>query len=338
MIYEQGEPEASRRVGFVRGLMAGALAGAVTVGSFTLRLPLLIVAPGPARNAAEVVKIEGAPTFSSEGSFLITTVTIADASLVDALRGWASAEVSVVPRSAIYPPGTTREELDRETATQMDDSQLNAAVAALRALGYELPRDGALIRATVRGLPAARELRAGDVIVAIDGRAVATPEDASAMISARRPGETLRMTVRRDGETRDFEVRVAQSKALNKPVIGVQIIQSHRLPFEITIEAGEIGGPSAGLTFALTIVDLLSPEDLTHGRTIADTGTIDSSGNVGPIGGISQKVAAARKLGARVFLVPSKQLAEARAAAPPDMIVIGVSTLREALDALRRIS
>lgn len=325
-----------RQFNLVHLVLAAGLSGVLVVGSVKVPLPLVTVHPGPAPSASGLIKIEAA-TFTSSGSFHVTTVTVFDATLLDAIWGWLSPDISVLPRSAVYPPDLTEEEVDEENATEMDASKVAATVAALRELGYPLEPDGALIRATAAGMPAAGKLRAGDVIVAVDGLPVLSLEEARVRIEARRIGERVRVSVRRDGALQEFALEVAASgDRPERPVIGVELEPSYKLPFAIVIDSQGIGGPSAGLTFALSIVDLLDPEDLTGGRKIADTGTIDFEGKVGPVGGVAQKVKAAERIGAQVFVVPKRQYEEATRAAGGRMSVIGVSTLREALEILRR--
>lgn len=319
--------------------LAGALTASLVMASIVVTLPLIAIQPGPTREAGPLVTIPTAPTFTSEGTFLVTTVTIYETTLWGAVRGWLDGHVSVVPRSSIYPPGASRDQIDQETTTQMDESQYFATVAALRELGYQLPEEGALIRQTVAGTPATKDLVAGDAIVAIDGVLTQTPEQLTKNLETRKPGDAISVRIDRDGETRDFPLTLAgKPDDKSKAFMGVELIQNYRLPFEVFIDAGEIGGPSAGLTFAMTIFDLLHPYDLTRGRKVADTGTINALGEVGPVGGIAQKVAAAERAGAAVFLVPQGQLSEALSARESTMRIIGVSTLKQAVEALRSLN
>lgn len=326
-----------RRLSLFRVALASAVSTAIILGSFTVELPLLTIEPGPVRDVADLVRIEGTQTFSSQGKFLVTTVSLYETTLAGAVRGWFLSDVTVVDRSAVFPPGKSIEEVDRETAAQMDDSQLNATVAALRQLGHELPQNGALVRTIFKETPAEEVLEPGDIVVAVDGTATKNPRDLSDIVNRRQAGDSLMLRINRGDETKEIQIKTIAGED-GTPFIGVELMQSYRFPFKVDIDAGDIGGPSAGLTFALSIIDLLTPEDLTGGKTIADTGQIDADGNIGAIGGIRQKVAAARSRGADVFLVPKTQLDEALDAAGDDLQVIGVSTLAQALEALRRIA
>ncbi|MGH2733464.1 MAG: YlbL family protein [Actinomycetota bacterium] len=322
--------------GRVRLLLGAALAGTVMVTLSTVALPLVTIHPGPALNATRFVKIE-APTYPSKGSIHLTTVSLFDANLWDGLRGWLSPSIAVYPRSAFYPSGLSEEEVIRENVAEMDTSEIAATVAALSELGFRLEADGALVRATDPGTPADRKLQPGDVIVDVDGSPVSTPAEVRSAIGRRRVGETVEVSVMRAGERKWFPMKAAAAptRGGRRVVIGTELLPNFRLPFNVTIDVGEVGGPSAGLAFALAVVDLLDPMDLTHGRIIADTGTIDFEGKVGIVGGIQQKAQGAARLGASLFLVPKEQQEEARAQAGARMRVIGVSSLHEAVEILR---
>ena len=143
------------------------------------------------------------------------------------------------------------------------------------------------VQATVKGMPAVGVLREGDVIVAVDGHPVTCHADAGTLIKARKPGAPVELTVLRQGRTE--QVRLVTADAAGEPVIGVNLVETYVFPFSVTISVGDIGGPSAGLMFALGIIDKLTPANLTGGRFIAGTGEIEADGTVDPIGGIQQK-------------------------------------------------
>lgn len=310
--------------------------GSAIVGATSVNVGLITVEPGPTADVRELIKVEGAQTYESGGRFLLTTVSLREASFTRAVWGWASGDVSVVPRSVFYPRGTTAEEVQEENASQMNESQFKATVAALRTLGFQLEPRGALVVRTIKGSPAEGALQAGDAIVGVDGTETPMLDDAVELISDRSPEQVVRLRVLRNDEIQEVELQTADSEE-GRAVIGVHLRQNYLLPVNVSIEAGDIGGPSAGVTFALTIVDLLEPDDLTGGRVIADTGTIEEDGEVGRVGGIPQKVAAAIEAGAEVFLAPASQADEARAAAGGKLQVIGAATLKEAVEALRNL-
>jgi PDZ domain-containing protein len=329
-------PEPRRRFHLVRVIVAGVVAGALVIGASLVPIPFLFtIHPGPTPNAFQRIKID-ASTFPSQGSIHITTVELLEPSAAEAAWALISPEVDLILRSQIYPPGSSRREVDREIAAQMSESQYAATVAALHQLGYTLENDGVLIRTTLSEAPAAEHLKAGDVIVGVDGKPVVTVSQLSELVQAHPIGDQVTVSVRRGTELKEFSVKTIQSiSGPARPIIGVEPLQNFKLPFSVSIDAGAIGGPSAGLMFALSIIDLLDPEDLTGGKVIAGTGEIDPAGNVRPVGGIEQKVKAADRLGALIFLVPADEVEEAKAAVDGEMRVLGVGSVSDAVAALR---
>jgi Lon-like protease len=175
-------------------------------------------------------------------------------------------------------------------------------------------------------------LRSGDIITAVDGTPVNCHHDAAALIRARRPGAPVTLTVSRRGHAQTFRLRTVSISGT--PVVGVQVGESFVFPFKVHISIGNIGGPSAGMMFALGIIDKITPADLTDGRFIAGTGEIEANGKVDPIGGIQQKMAGARNAGATVFLAPAANCGDTAGAVPPGLRVVKVATLSGAVAAL----
>jgi PDZ domain-containing protein len=223
----------------------------------------------------------------------------------------------------------------------MEDSQQTAIIVALRALGYDVPEEGkgALVVEVSEGSPAAGRIDVGDTITAIDGVPTPLLQLAIDRIRAHRPDELARLEiVNSEGVVRIEEVRLAERE--KRAFLGVLMRtkdRSFRKPFEVKIDAGAIGGPSAGLAFVLGLIDQLSPGELTGGKKVAVTGTIEMSGEVGDVGGVAQKTAAVRAEGAQYFLVPPGEYDTARAHAGGRLEVIRVATLGEAIAALGRI-
>lgn len=300
--------------------------------------------PGPTEDALELITVDGAPVHPSNGELRLTTIA------VDETLGWgewfearSSAAIEAVPRTQLYPPGRDRDDVAEQNAILMADSQLTATIAALRQLGYELEGDGARI-AGVADDVVTDDLEPGDVIVGIDGAPVREGRDVVAEVRRRQVGETVTLAVTRDGDEREVDATLAAAPDdLERPYLGVFVTTDLDLPVDVSIDAGIIGGPSAGLMFALSIVELLDEEDLVDGAVVAGTGTLDLDGHVGAVGGIRQKVvAAALGVGApepaTVFLVPSGNLAEARAApAGGELLLVPVDTLADAVDALEEL-
>ncbi len=302
--------------------------------------------PGPAEDALRIVQVPAERTYASSGEMLLTTVAVdADLDPMEWLRTAFSARVRQVPRDVLYPPGSGEEEVRRQNIAQMDESQVVAAAAALRELGHEVdlaPRGAEVVEVDPE-LRAGRTLTRGDIIVEVADQPIADAGTAVAAVDGYEPGDEIHLTIRRDGEHLRVPVTLAADPDAPGGVVVGALLRDHVvLPVDVRIDAGQVGGPSAGLMFALAIVDALGPDDLTGGRVIAGTGTLDVDGSVGSIGGISQKVLGAveREDGraASVFLVPADNLDEARGA-PVDqgLLLVPVATLADALDALREL-
>lgn len=323
----------------------GALVVAVIVP-----VPYVALVPGPTLNALgplrhkPIIQIEGRRTYPTTGHLNMVTVSYFGGpgaqppfSIFAALKAWLTPHEAVVPQEEIFTPGQTQQQVFRQDTEQMLNSQQTAQAAALCQLGIKFAIKDT-VTATVRSapgvarLPAYGVLRAGDVIAAVDGRPVSCHASAATMIGAVTAGQPVRLTIVRHGSTRD--IRLVTANVRGQPLIGIDVVESFRFPFKVKINVGDIGGPSAGLMFALAIIDKLTPGALTGGRFIAGTGEIQVNGTVNPIGGIQQKMAGARAAGATVFLTPAANCADAAGAVPPGMRLIKVSTLHGAISAL----
>jgi Lon-like protease len=298
--------------------------------------------PGPAENSLALIDVAGARAYPSTGELQLTTVAVDDElDLREWLRVRVSDTVEAVPRDTLYPPGSDRDEVAEQNAALMADSQLTATIVALEELGYELQGRGALV-AAVTSDAVTDGPSPGDLIVAVDDEPVAENAEVVAAVRGRAPGERVEFAVvGEDGERRVVLVELGASpEDPDAAYVGVLLTTDLDLPVDVTIDAGVIGGPSAGLVFALSIVDLLGEEDLTGGAVIAGTGTLARDGTVGAVGGVRQKLLGATALSpdgrpAEVFLVPAGNLAEARdTPVPRDVMVVPVRTFDDALQAL----
>ena len=310
--------------------------GAIIGASPWIPTTYVTLEPGPAPDTKTLTKIE-ARTFDSQGSFHITTALVSPrgVSLQAAMRAMLLPDADLIPRDLVYPPDKTRKQADQLHAEQMSESQHSAASAALAELGIRLQPDGLLVRSVVKDGPANKEVDPGDVLIRADGKVLSKKEDLTGLITKKRPGDAVALSIRRDGTVRDVTVGTKSSGGESpRTVIGVTVSNNDKFPFEVSIEAGDIGGPSAGLMFALSIYDLLEPSDLTGGKTIAGTGTITPDGKVGRVGAVAQKIRGAEKVNARVFIVPRDELDEAKAV-KTKMRIIPAATLAEAVAALK---
>ncbi len=299
-----------------------------------VRLPYYAIGPGPAREVGPLIDVRGHERYPSSGKLIMTTVRWYQVTALLAAVAWADPHQSIVGRDVLYPPGSDAATERQRARSQMDESKIDAAYVVLAALEDYPGRHGrgALIQVTVPGCPSDGKLFSGDTIVAIDQHPVGSAKDASRLISAARPGVPLDFQVRAAGETHDVAVARGVCPGTEEPLVGVRLVDA--FPFQVEIASGDVGGPSAGLMFALGLYDQLTPSDLTQGRTIAGTGTIDPQGGVGPIGGIEDKVLAAERVGATVFLVPKDNMAELQSIDTGAMRLVSVATFQDAVDAL----
>jgi Lon-like protease len=309
------------------------------IAALNLHIPYFTLSPGPVEDVGALTTIEGAETYETEGVFMLTTVRLRSVTVAEALRGLVDRHVDVIPRDVVLGE-RTEEEQDRVQTEQMEQSQLFAKAAALDFLGYDvhISTEGARVMSVHEDAPASGVLRAGDVIVAADGQEVTRTEDLVEIVDQRSVGDEVELELRRDDDPQTVTVStIGRDTDPDRPMIGIlveSVIGEIELPISVKVDAGRIGGPSAGLMFALNLVEALDPEDLAQGRTIVGTGVISLDGEVGPVGGVPQKIAAARAKGADLFLVPERTF-EAACAVAGDLLVIGVESLADAVASLR---
>ena len=322
-------------------LLASVLSIVLTAAAVATPVPYVALGPGPTYNTLGAIKgtpvidIKGAEVFATDGHLDLTTVGVQpDLTLLEALSGWFSRDLAVVPRDVVYPPGKTNEQVNEENAQSMVASQNSAITAAARELGFTT--FAVSVGQVSAGSPADGKLRAGDVLVSVDGQQVKDEAGLRAAITAAGIGKTLRIAYTRGGTAGIAEVTPnASTDGKQRPVIGIMPVQRPvDLPFTVNISLQDVGGPSAGLMFALGILDKLGKASLTGGRYIAGTGEISDDGTVGPIGGIPQKLIAARAKGAVAFLVPEANCAEASLRPPAGLELVKVRSLQDALSGL----
>lgn len=301
-----------------------------------IRLPYFVFRPGPAQDVETLIHISQHQTYPSGGHLLLTSVSYFRPNAYQALRAWLDSTEAVIPEKDVLSPGQSQEQEFQQALSQMDTSKIDAAVVALtRYAGYpEKHGPGLLVEAAFPKTPAEGKIFAGDVITAVDGRSVDDPDQLGSMIRAAGAGHALTFTIEAGGKTRRVSVAPAKVPGVDHPVIGVSLVNT--FPFPLTIDSGNIGGPSAGLMWTLGLVDLLTPGDLTGGRTVAGTGEITVEGKVLPIGGVEEKVVAAERSGATIFFVPVKDAAAARSVAGK-IVLVPVSTYLDAIAYLQRL-
>lgn len=324
-----------------------------------IKVPYAEMSPGPTVNTLgdsrgeAVLSISGRKTYRTSGHLNMTTVRVTgadyDMNLLEAVYGWLAGDNIVVPHDNLYPNGKTDKESTQENAEEFSQSQESAKVAALKQLGIPVSAR-VVVSSVVKASPSEGKLHAGDVIQAVDGTPVKEPGDVAKLVTKHKAGEPVEFTIvpaaeaaeaerahREPGSPTKITITSGKAEGDGHAIVGIRAGTDHTFPFTVDIKLADVGGPSAGLMFALGIVDKLTPEDLTGGKFIAGTGTIDDEGKVGPIGGIQMKTIGARQAGAEYFLTPAENCASAAAQVPDGLTLVKVSTIDDATKALEKI-
>lgn len=324
-------------------LIAGTLTGALLIVAFWLPVPYVRIQPGGTvdllseTGGQERIEITGAKAFHGNGELHMTTIIATppktDIRMPEALAAWASPDEAVQPYDNVYDDDTTREEDSERAEIQMSSSRDAAIAAALRHLGHDVSESWG-IREITRDAPADGALALGDRVVSVGGTPTPEWEDVVEAVQASEAGRPLELGVVREGERITVTLRPVEREGT--PFIGIAPGLTFDFPVDVEIHiSDQIGGPSAGMMFALAIVDTMTEGPITGGARVAGTGTIDPDGNVGGIGGIQQKVVTAREAGVGLFLAPASNCNEAVEAPADDLRVVPVATLDEAVDAVR---
>lgn len=314
----------------------------------------VIQQPGPVYNTlgeaassdgtmVPLISVEGAETYPTEGALDLLTVQIVGnrertPSWFELATAWFDPSRAVVPLDAVFPKGQTTEERNEESAAMMVDSQKEATAAALLQLGYDVPSH-LEVYALTEDSASEGILQPGDVIVAADGETITSADQLRGIINDLQ-GAPVPLTVERDGEKTDVSVTptAVEADGETRWLIGVTLITDYTFPIDVTIQLNNVGGPSAGMMFALGIMDTLTPGELNGGKNVAGTGTITADGTVGPIGGIRQKLYGAKDAGATYFLAPQSNCDEVYGHVPDGLRVFAVETLQDAVDALDAVA
>jgi PDZ domain-containing protein len=296
-----------------------------------------IFLPDKAHPVEPLVAVEGGKAQKDGGGIYFVDVFVRKATLLERLFPSLHNGSTVVPASAVRPPGVSDSARRRADLRAMSRSHQVAAAVALRALGYDVKArpTGALVDQVVQGAPAAGRLQAGDVIVSVDGRKVRTRDDLRRELGRKRAGVPVQLGVQRGKELLAVRLRTVAEPRTGHPVIGVFVEQAANvtLPLDVKIESGDIGGPSAGLPFALDIMEELG-RDVDHGHRIAATGEIELDGRIEPIGGVRQKTIGVKRSGVDIFLVPAGDNAREAAKYADGLRIIPVRNFQQALRAL----
>jgi len=329
------------------------------IGSFVfaavaipISMPYYAMSPGPVSDVSDFVEVDERPD-TTKGELLFLTVSLQEVNVIEWVAAKLDGRVDLTPIENIRPAGVSQEQLREQSLDLMTRSKENAKYVALTYLGYEVTYNGsgALINSTIEDSAADGVLQEGDVIVAVGGEPVEFSTDAVDLIGGRSPGDELTLTIERidadDPEsisTMDVSLILGpyryvdeDGNVLDDPdrgMVGVLLSDAPVdviFPVDVVIDSQNIGGPSAGMMFTLEIIDSLTSDDLTRGRRIAGTGTIDAEGNVGNIGGMRQKTYGAIDAGAEYLLVPAGNFEEAADAAGDDITVVSIATIEDAM-------
>lgn len=284
------------------------------------------------------VTVANVKTYPTSGTLLMTTVSVtrvdSTMSLPEAMLSYVLPNHDVLPREAVYPPSLSTNKVQAQEVALMDSSQQNALVAALRAAGQPVTARPMVQGVSVGG-PSGGKLEPGDLFIKVDGKAVTTSQEVGALLTAHKVGDTVVFEVLRQRKTVQVSVQLAKSSdGKDTPKAGIEL----SMGYDVSASASygidsKIVGPSAGLMFSLAIYDEITDNDMAAGQVVAGTGTIDAEGNVGPIGGIREKIAGAAKAHAGVFLVPAGNCADVAGFSSP-VNLIKVTTLSDAVSSI----
>ena len=336
--------EATRQRGarWPYGLAIGFLAiGLLVLLFWPVKLPYFAMSPGPVEAVTDLVSATDVETFESDGEFFLLTVSLREVNAFEWFEAqFLDSRVDLVAREVIRPSGVSQEEVTRSNLVAMDESIDTAIFVALGRLGYDVGfiGEGVEVIQVVEGAPADGALEVGDRFTIVAGVEIQTSDQAAEVIRSFGIGDTITMIGIRSDELFEIAITLGPHPDIEgAPMVGVvfdTVNLSLDLPVDVNVDSRNIGGPSAGMTYALSVIDLLTPDDLTKGHVIAGTGTIRFDETVGPIGGVRQKVFAARGIGADVVFVPTANFEDALTAAGDGIEIVPVATLQDALDFL----
>lgn len=349
-VYSRGARPA-RRVGMIVVLVALVIGLILAIAP----APYVIEKPGPAYNtlgssdvvgtseddstSTQLIDISGETVYPTEGSLDLLTVSRLGnpenrPNWLSVLKAWLTPSEAVVPIDKAYPPNVSTEQQEQQSTVAMINSQNDAIAAALTHLDYSYP-SAVTVMSLIENSPAEGNLEPEDQIFSVNGLPVESIQALRDALKSNGAGNEAAIGVIRDGE--EVEVPVTPEAAGDAVVVGVNVKMEYDFPFEVRIQLDKVGGPSAGMMFALGIIDKLTPGALQGGEDVAGTGTIDPSGLVGPIGGIRQKLYGAQDAGVEWFLAPSANCDEVTGHIPDGLTVFSVETLDDSLAALEAI-
>jgi PDZ domain-containing protein len=341
-----GEPAGARRSRHSRArdprvsamMLSGLLALGLGVTAAVLPVPYVVESPGPTfntlgkDNGRPVISVTGRETYPANGNLNLTTVFVdggpnGPVSVFEAFSAWLDGSKAVYPQELIFPTGVTKEQSQQESAVAMATSQENAVASALKELNIPFGQKLEVAELS-QGSASQGKLKSGDVFTSINGKPITSLAVVQEELAAGK-GQPAAVVVDRSGKPVTETITPTRSDS-GRFILGVLLKYRFTFPFDVKISLDKVGGPSAGMMFALGIIDTVTPGDLTGGKHIAGTGTISPDGAVGPIGGIAVKMHGARADGATMFLAPAANCAEVTGHIPEGLQVVKVENLDEA--------
>jgi PDZ domain-containing protein len=330
--------------------------GLVVLLLWPVKVPYYAMSPGPVESVADLVTVTDAPVYESEGDFYLLTVGLREVNAFEWVEAQFDDTVDLIAREVIRPDGVSQEQVTRSNLESMNESIDTAVFVALGRLGYDVGflGEGVEVIQLVEGAPAEKVMELGDRFTVVAGQQITTSDEAASIIRSFDIGDTITLEGTRinrgteaSGDSATLREPITVEVTLvphpdieGAPMVGVvfdTVNLGLDLPVDVDVDSRNIGGPSAGMTYALTVMDLLTPDDLTKGHVIAGTGTIRFDETVGAIGGIRQKIFAARAIGAEIVFVPTANYEGALTAGSDDIEIVPVDTLQDALDYLESL-
>lgn len=340
----------SGRAGWI--VLGVALVAGVVLG--LTPAPYVLERPGPVFNTLgtvpvadedsaeeiELITIPGETTYPTEGRLDLLTVSVVGnrenrPSWLAVARAWLDPSEAVLPLDAVYPADVTTEQREEANATAMVNSQTDSVAAALTHLGYVYPTTVSVV-SLAEGSPAEGIIEPGDEVVSVNDVPVGDITELRLALQDNGTADAATVSIVRDGENESVQVTPVDVEGA--AIVGINVTTEYDFPIEVEIALNRVGGPSAGMMFALGIIDKLTPGALQGGENVAGTGTINQAGEVGPIGGIQQKLFGAEESGARWFLAPLANCDEVTGHIPDGLTVFAVQTLDEAVTALETLA
>lgn len=313
-----------------------------------IKVPVVILRPGPATDTLgkvdgkDVIAIQGAKTYPTSGSLDFTTVSLAGGpnypvSVIEYLQAkFLDKNAQIEPEEAWFPKDVSGDQIKQKNAADMTDSQETAEVVAMRSAGFTVPQK-VLVGMIAEGAPVGKALVVKDQLLSIAGKKVTDLASVHAAMDGVKPGSSVPVQVLRGGKTVSVSAKTAAAQN-GRAVFGIGLDPEYTMPFEVKVNAGNVGGPSAGMMFTLAIYDKITPGAMTGGKKIAGTGTINEMGEVGPIGGVRHKMVGAKDAGVGYFLAPASDCDEVVGHEPDGVTVIKVASLKEALAVMPKIA